>query len=231
MVKRFYKEVSAEPSGEGWQILLDGKPIRTPQKHALVLPNVHLADLVKAEWDAVEEKIDPRAMPATGLAHAAIDALPGQRPHVIDELAAFGETDLLYYRAPEQALAAKQAETWDPVLRWAEGEWGIRFTLVEGIMPVAQPEETPAVLRAAIEKIEDWPLAAFTILVHKLGSLLLALAVYHKHLTWEQAFAASRVDEAHQLQTWGEDEEAVARGEGVKAEIQSSSQFLAACVD
>ncbi len=43
--KRFYRQVSvAELPGDGWQVLLDGRTIRTPAKRALVVPRRDLAD-------------------------------------------------------------------------------------------------------------------------------------------------------------------------------------------
>ncbi len=72
-MKRFYKEVSVEPLEEGCQILLDRRPVRTPARLPLLLPSLALADAVAEEWRSQGEEIDPRAMPLTGLANAAID--------------------------------------------------------------------------------------------------------------------------------------------------------------
>jgi len=69
-VKRFYKAASV---GEGNLILLDGKPVRTPGRVPLALPNTGLAGAIAEEWEAQGETIDPRAMKLTGLANAAID--------------------------------------------------------------------------------------------------------------------------------------------------------------
>lgn len=230
-MKRFYKHVTLEQSEAGWQVLLDGKPIRTPHKNVLAMPTQGLAELVRAEWDAVEETINPKAMHHTGLAHAAIDALPTQRVYVIDELAKFGETDLLYYRAPEEALALKQRTYWDPVLDWARETYAIEFVMAEGIMPVAQPEATIACLRAEVEKLEDWRLAGFTLLVHKLGSLVLAIALLHGRLDTEQAIACAQLDESHQAETWGVDEEGKARLDALCVEIHEAAQFIQRSVD
>lgn len=230
-MKRFYKEVTTQQSEAGWQILLDDKPVRTPHKHALAMPTQALADLVRAEWDAVKESINPKAMPHTGLAHAAIDAMPSERAHVVKDLCAFGDTDLLYYRAPEEALATKQKALWDPVLRWAEGRYGGVFSLAEGIMPVAQEAQTLNALRADVETLDDWQLAGFTIWVHKLGSLLLALGLRHGNLGVAQAVSCAQLDEAHQASTWGEDAEAIALRQAIHDEIETAHVFFTKSVD
>ena len=42
-MKRFFKEVSVAPAKEGFAVLLDGRPIRTPAGKALTLPTETLA--------------------------------------------------------------------------------------------------------------------------------------------------------------------------------------------
>ena len=37
-MKRFYKETAVEKAEDGWRVLLDGKPMRTPAKSVLVVP-------------------------------------------------------------------------------------------------------------------------------------------------------------------------------------------------
>jgi len=75
-VKRFWKEVEvAEDAEGGWAIQLDGRSVKTPAREALRAPTKALADAIAEEWNSVESEIDPRAMPLTGLANAAIDRI------------------------------------------------------------------------------------------------------------------------------------------------------------
>lgn len=69
-MKRFWTDVTIT-SERG--IMLDGRPVRTPGRVPLILPTPALAEAVAQEWRDVGDSIDPRAMPLTGLANAAID--------------------------------------------------------------------------------------------------------------------------------------------------------------
>ena len=72
-MKRFWKEVTVESGEGGWSIRLDGRPVRTPAKATLAVPTRNLAEAIAEEWREAGEDVDPRAMPLTGFANAAID--------------------------------------------------------------------------------------------------------------------------------------------------------------
>ena len=72
-MKRFYSKAETAPQPGGVAITLDGRPVKTPARAALLLPTEELAEAIAAEWNGQSEKIDPRSMPLTGLANAAID--------------------------------------------------------------------------------------------------------------------------------------------------------------
>ncbi|MBU6253489.1 MAG: ATPase, partial [Alphaproteobacteria bacterium] len=110
-MKRFYKAVTTSDEGG---VLLDGRPVRTPARAPLLLPNAKLAEAVAAEWSAQGEEIRPQDMPLTGLANAALDRVAPEHAAFAAGLAHYGETELLCYRAespPE--LVGRQAERWD----------------------------------------------------------------------------------------------------------------------
>ena len=209
--KRFWTAAETAAVEGGWQVLLDGKPVRTPAKAALVLPTETLARAVAAEWQAQEERIDPRTMPATRTANSAIDKVAVQREEVAAMLAAYGASDLLCYRAemPEE-LVARQRVEWDPLLDWAEARFEARLVTVAGIMPVEQDAAALARLAAPLHEMEPFALAAFHDLVALSGSLVLAHAVTEDRLDAEEAWRLSRLDEAWQIEQWGADEEAEA---------------------
>jgi len=94
-MKRFYKDVRVGEADGGYRILLDGRPVRTPLKDIAALPTAALAEAVAAEWRAQEEVIRTDDMPLTGLGFTALDHVARQRGGIIEQLAAYGETDLL----------------------------------------------------------------------------------------------------------------------------------------
>src|SRR5262245_14271841 len=68
--KRFYERAHVDESTDGFQVLLDGKPVRTPARRTLAAPVRPLAEATAAEWDAQRDVIDPKKMPLTRLANS-----------------------------------------------------------------------------------------------------------------------------------------------------------------
>lgn len=218
-LKRFWKAAGADtdPGEVGYRVLLDGRPVRTPAKALLAAPTRAMALAIAAEWDAQEAEIDPTTMPMTRAANAAIDKVAVQRAEVADMLAAYGDSDLLCYRAeaPEE-LVARQAEAWDPALDWAAAELGARLEVFVGVIHAPQPPEALARLAREVHGLTAFQLAAFHDLVSLSGSLVLGLAAARGWREADALWAMSRIDETWQEEQWGYDEEAAEAAE-VKA--------------
>ena len=99
--KRFYKDVTVGYCEEGWQILLDGRAVKTPGKLALICPREDIARQIAAEWDAQTDDINPAIMPLTRLLSVAIERTPDQREALIAEARRYAGSDVLCYRAPQ----------------------------------------------------------------------------------------------------------------------------------
>lgn len=228
--KVFWQAVSVRQGDAGFAVLLDGRPLRTPAKAPLVLPSHALAELVADEWRAQAGDIRPETMPATRSANAAIDKLRGQRGEVAALVAAYGETDLLCYRATTpQALRERQNAAWDPLLGWAGERYGVRWQVIEGVMPAPQPPETLAVLGAQVASFSAFELAAFHDLVAMTGSLVIGLAAAEEARDLDVLWRASRVDEDWQEEQWGIDVEA-AQAAALKCQaFNDAARFLRAC--
>lgn len=226
--KRFYREVSVGPAeGGGWRVLLDGRPVRTPARRHLEVPRRDLAEAMAAEWAAQETIIDPRAMPHTRLANAVIDGVAVQPAAVAADALKYAGSDLLCYRATDTArLVDRQTRLWDPVLDWIEETYGARFLVAEGIVHVAQDPEAIAAVGRALEPLDPWRLGGLHSLTTLTGSLFIALALAGGRLDDDAAWAAATVDEAWNLELWGEDEEAVARLAARRREFDVASAFL-----
>jgi chaperone required for assembly of F1-ATPase len=226
-MRRFWKEVTTEQSAYGLAIRLDGKPVKTPLRAELTVPTQMLADAVISEWEAVEEKIDPAAMPMTGFANAAIDRIGPERATFVDAISAYGETDLFCYRAEQgEPLAVRQAEVWEPWLEWARARYGVVFNVVEGIMPQPQPADTVERLKAAVTSRGTFELAAMAKLAHLSGSLVATLALVERAGTARELWNASCLDEIWQEELWGEDYFATKNRNDREAEFMQAARFL-----
>lgn len=211
-----------------WHVLLDGRPVRTPAKAAMDLPTEKMAQAIAKEWAAQTDVIDPLSMPVTRSANSAIDRVAPQKAEVADMLAAYAETDLLCHRAdgPDR-LRQQQAVEWDPLLDWADVEFGARLYPTYGILPVAQPEQALARLSKTVHAIDSFRLTALHDLVSLSGSLILGLAVARGRLDISEAWRISRIDEAWQIAQWGEDEEAADVAAHKFGEFEHAMRFWA----
>lgn len=225
--KRFWTTTGVRETEGGFTISLDDRGVKTPGKTDLTLPTRALADAIAAEWDAQEGEIDPMTMPLTRAANSALDKVIPQHAEVAEMLAAYGGTDLLCYRAEAPVeLATRQAAAWDPVLDWVEGQFGLRLNVGTGVMHVAQPKGTQQVLGAPLRDADAYRLTALHDLVTLSGSLVLALAVSHEHLSADQAWDLSRIDETFQNEQWGIDDEAAAAAAAKKAAFLTADRLL-----
>lgn len=227
-MKRFYKQAAAGEHEGGLTVLLDGRPVRTPQRTLLQLPGPALAAAVAAEWQAQGDEIVPASMPLTQLASTALDRVGPQIGAVAGEIAKFAETDLLCYRAEEpESLVRAQHEAWSPLLAWAEETFGARLVVTHAITPIPQPADAIARLQAAIAALGAFPLTALSSATAVTGSAVIALALVHGRITGNEAADAAQVDERDQMRRWGADAEAEARLERHRAELCAAERFLA----
>ncbi|MEQ9520170.1 MAG: ATP12 family protein [Parvibaculum sp.] len=225
--KRFYTSAEVKTEPDGFVLTLDGRSVKTPGRAELTLPTLPLATAVADEWLAQGEEIDPETMPLTKMANTAIDRLEGIRVHVVDEISAFGASDLLCYRAEHPAeLVSRQAATWDPLLDWAAARFDAKLRVVNGIIFQQQPEEALGALKARVAECSAFQLAGLHEVVSLAGSLVLGLAVLEHHLDADQAFEVAHVDEIWQVEKWGSDEEAEARLQGRLKSLQGAAVFL-----
>jgi chaperone required for assembly of F1-ATPase len=225
--RRFYSDVSVEESGGGHRILLDGRPVRTPQKAELSVPQAALAEALAEEWREQGEFIDPETMPLTKMVNTALDAVTGREAAVAADIAAFAGSDLTCYRAEHPTeLVAMQAKAWGPVLSWAQERLGAEFVLTEGVIPVNQPPEAAQAVADAIAQYDALSLAGLHVMTTLTGSALIALAHAQGRLTAEEAWDAAHVDEDFQISQWGEDQEAMERRARRWAEFQAASRLV-----
>lgn len=225
---RFYKEVAIGPVADGWHILLDTRPARTPGEAGLVLPSEVLAKEIAEEWRKQEDKIDPQSMPLTKLANTAIDGVAERVDEVVDATMAYAASDLICYRAEgPDGLVMKQMALWGPVIDWLVQFLGAEFEVAAGVVHVEQPPEALARVRNVIEPYDPFSLVALHTMASLTGSTLLTLAHVAGLFDLQATWTAAHVDEDWQISQWGRDEEAAARRERRWAEMEAASRFFA----
>jgi chaperone required for assembly of F1-ATPase len=226
--KRFYTAAAVSETGGGFAITLDGKPIRTPSGRQVVVPNREIADAIASEWNAQAETIDPLTMPLTRFANSVIEGVVDRVDVVADDVAKYLGSDLLFYRAGHpEALVAREAEHWDPILFWAADELGAHFILAEGILHVAQPDAAIKAARDAFPS-DPWSVAALHVVTTVTGSALLALALTQGVRGQEQIWAAAHVDEDWNIEKWGGDAEVAARRAARLVDFTAAASILKA---
>jgi chaperone required for assembly of F1-ATPase len=233
-MKRFWDAAAAEsqPDG-GFAVLLDGRPVRLPGEHAVTLrvAEAAIAEAIAAEWAAAggarDGEFTSEDVPLTRLAGTAQARIAPDPAPTIEGLAAYGETDLLCYRAPESSLAARQAAAWQPLLDWAALALDAPLAATTGLMPVRQPAASLAALRAALAALPPIRLAALSVAVPALGSLVLGLALAAGRIDAAEATALATLDEAHQEAIWGQDAEALARRRRMASDVALAARLLA----
>ena len=226
-MKRFWTSAATAPEAEGWGVRLDDRPLRTPARALLVVPTEPLAEAIAAEWNEPGDSIDPRAMPLTGLANAAIDRVSPHPAAFAAGLARYAEGDLAAYRAEgPAALVARQAELWDPLLAWARRRYDVDFAVTSSVLHVDQPPATVQRLGHAVHALDAFRLAGLSPLVTIGGSLIAALAVLEGGLTAADAWNAVSLDEQWQLEQWGADAEAEAALENRRRDFIAAARFI-----
>ena len=226
-VKRFWDKVRVVEKDGGFSITLDDQPVRTPGKRTLVVSNRALAEAIAAEWNVQSDAVEPSGMPLTRYANSAADCVILRRAEVIEEVARYGATDLICYRATDPPeLVERQTAGWHPLVEWIASKFEIRLKIVSGVLPVAQSQATMNAFHVAVSTFDDFPLTGLHAAAAACGSLVLALALARGHLNAETAWSLSQLDESYHIERWGEDAEAIDRRSRLLTDIEIASRFM-----
>jgi chaperone required for assembly of F1-ATPase len=229
-MKRVWARAAFVPMDGAFAVQLDGKPVKTPSGKALAVPFQALAAAIAREWDQAPDRFTPDDLPLMQLAVTALERVPANRVELVSQLAWFGLTDLLCYRAAEPpALVSLQHDAWQPWLDWADSALGIPLVFTTGLLPVAQPAGTRLAFETLLASLPDYALAGLGVIAPALGSLVLGLAVLHGALQPEAACELSQLDESWQEQNWGTDPDAANRRQKVSMDVATSAAFIELC--
>ncbi len=229
-IKRFYERVRVMPNGAGFTVCLDDKPLKTPAGALVLVSHKGLAAALAAEWDNQGERFDPQTLALTQTVNSGLDHVGAHREKIVAELARFGQSDLICYRADgPEALVQREDQYWQPLLDWARDVLRAPLKVGAGVQPILQPAESMEALRKHIAHHEDISLAALHQAVSLCGSVIIGLALSFGHLTEQEAWAAAQVDENWQLEQWGHDDEAKQRAQNRQAGLSAAAFVLEIC--
>ena len=208
-VKRFYREVSTAAAGAGWQVLLDGRGLKTVGGRPQQVPSAPLAEALAAEWATQGDEINPASFILRDMADYALDVVANEPAGAVAALLPYGETDTLCYRAePEEPLYTRQLAVWEPLLTRAEAEWGLRFVRISGIIHRPQEPATVAALQARLAALSPFSLAALRTLAGLAASLTIGLLALEPGADIAALWDAASLEEEWQAELWGRDWEA-----------------------
>lgn len=213
----------------GHAVCVGSRTIVTPKGTTLAVPSAALAAAIAAEWaDRPKGKPDPRTMPLTRVAASALDLVRPQRARVIAELVAYAETELLCHRADAPVrLVARQDAVWQPLLDWLHARFDAPLAVTRSVLAYKQPPASLATLTRALERLDDFRLAALSLAATASGSLVIGLALIDGHIDATAAFDAAELDATYQIEEWGEDAEATARRAEVREDLETVVRFVA----
>lgn len=231
-MKRFYKTVTLGDTPGGYSILLDGKPVKTPARHLLMIENENLAQAIMMEWVAQDDKILPDSMPLTQLQTTKIDRISTERAAMTAGLLKYIDTDLLCYRTehpPE--TARRQVESWDPWLQWFAQEFGVRLETTHDLKALKQPAAAHSAVKNFVTALDDDHFTVLQLLTPLTGSLVLAIAFTRRALTPQQAFDAARVEENHKAELYNEekygpDPAQAKKDQAALSDLSAAAKFL-----
>ena len=226
-IKRFYKSVDAKQINGETVLVLDERAAKTRNGHALRLSTPALARAIVEEWDGQDMTINMALMPMTRYQMTVLDAQDEDLARWRDELLRIIAGDLLCYRvdSPDR-LVKRQAEHWDPVLKTIEDNFDLSFLTTQAILAITQPPETIALFTKLVTQFDPSRLLILRRLAEISASTILALALVEGEIDLDQFMGATWVDEDHQIEQWGEDEEAQIRRRAMELDINQAYQFL-----
>ncbi|KAI9908823.1 hypothetical protein PsorP6_003558 [Peronosclerospora sorghi] len=209
-VLRFYRDVSVEEvdmKEDGtdlrklFAVTLDGKTVKTPRQQPVRLPTRAMAYAVAHEWDAQKHDIRPATMPLMTLVSTALDLMfTSSKKEIIDEIMHYFHTDTVCYQVTanhQENLVALQQKKWKPIRKW----FGDTF---KGDVDVSHGSiDRLAHDHHVVDKLDDFQLTAMRALTRECKSVIIALAVFKRHITSKEAMKTSRLEEEFQINNWG----------------------------
>lgn len=198
-MKKFYKTVDVEQANnhDGFVILLDGKPIKTPSKQSdMLVPTKKLADQVALEWEKVDGDINFDHLPFTKLINTASEYVEPKQKDIEKEILNYLETDLLLYHTSEpEELAIRQKKDWGEPLTWFVNKASIDLKVRTDLGVTTLSDQDKFKARDIMRDMSLYQFTAFQSAVALTGSFILGYGLILKKYTSEHIFSLCRLEE------------------------------------
>lgn len=225
-MKRFYDRAEAQAAAGGWQVVLDGRAVKTQGGQPQIVALRELGQKLAAEWAVQGEDIDPQSFILRDLVDYAIDNVAHDPSAAVERLLRYAETDTLCYRAdPEDALFKRQQEIWEPLVAALEQREGVTFQRVSGVVARPPSEKTLETLRRRLAALPPLELAATETMASLTASICIALAALEDDADPDALWDAAELEESWQAGLWGKDEEAEERRAERRANFRRAFEF------
>lgn len=224
VLKRRYARAGFQRHGEGWALLLDDKPVKTPAGLVLVAPTAAMAQALADEWQAQDENIVPSSMPLNQLLVTALDRVATEHGAIVAGLLRFLDTELVCHFGADEALVAYQRQHWQPLHNWVTEKFGVMLPVTFGVQPIRAVLPVD-IFASHITAYGDCHLAALSQAVAVSGSLVVGLALVEGHIDAAAALLAAEAEADFQQQKWGFDAESAARRQGVADDLAQVERF------
>ena len=204
-MKRFYKDVRVVPlAGVGYEIHLDGRPVRLSETKAVLrVSRAIIADAVAREWEAQDGDILPDTMPIMQIVSTCLERVASQRLQMQAQILRYVDTDLLFYRADEaEPLSVLQARAWDPLLDKFKSYCGVDLSVTTALVALEQDRALHDYIADVMGCYSDEEFTVFQIVVSLLGSVVSGILFMRGDLQPQEALAMSRVEERYKDQLY-----------------------------
>lgn len=205
-MKRFYTLVSTHAVDEGFEIHLDGRPVKTPMKQTLHAPNEAVANALQAEWAGQGEEITPDDMPLTQILSTQIDRIGAERHTIETTLLKYLDTDLIcYFTEHPPTLKTAQEDAWMPYLRWFETYFKTPLATTTDIKAITQAPAAHRAVKDYVSALDDAYFTVLQLIASLAGSITLAMAALEEGKSTADLFTAMRVEENFKAEIYNED--------------------------
>lgn len=233
-MKRFYKLVSTQAQDNGYAIMLDGRPVKTPSKNTLIAPNEAIANLIVKEWAAQEEEVKPDTMPIMQILTTQQEKVAHERVAMTEQVLKYLDTDLICYLSDEMpGLEDAQEAAWKPHRSWFEKTYDVTLETTKAIAALSHPGKAHQGARKTVEALSDAHFTLLQIITPMSGSLILALAFLDSAASADDILKAAFVEEdfkdkLYNAEKYGEDPMIAKKKDGLSIDLKAAEQYLTA---